>query len=194
MTVGHLFKAAFRSTCSACGGAIGPGDEVAFVDTDLVCADCRPDDPDGEGGRRIVKGVAQVRRTLPRPGVEYRNEHHWTLVGPCGVLTFCVIETPNSALAHARVDGTPWYAWGIDAHIPADACANTDPGHAHAEHGECGLLDGAACCVSATSDSAGARKLLLRWIDSGRDDDVIWAELRGRWDWMVTANTSGGES
>ncbi|MEX5634990.1 hypothetical protein [Parafrankia sp. FMc2] len=128
----------------------------------------------------------RAKRTYPRNGGG--PEHHWMLAGSSGVLTFCVIECTDPTLAHAIVDGTPWMSWGIDAHIPANRCADVRPGHSHGDmDGGCGLLDGVPCCIRNTWSSDG-RELLGRWIAGGRDDELIWAELERRWPDLVTAN------
>lgn len=136
-----------------------------------------------------MTATVRVKRTFPRHNAG--PEHHWMLVSPAGVLTFCTIEC-SPDFAHAWVDGAPWMSWGIDAHIPSDLCGDPDPEHSHTGLDGCGLLEGIPCCVVAAQSSAG-RDLLNRWLAAGRDDELIWAYLDDRYPDMVTANVNGGD-
>lgn len=39
----RIFAAAYSGTCDECGDEIEPGDDVQYVDDELVHADCNPD-------------------------------------------------------------------------------------------------------------------------------------------------------
>jgi hypothetical protein len=39
----RVFTAAFPGLCDACGDEIEPGDEVQYVDDELIHADCNPE-------------------------------------------------------------------------------------------------------------------------------------------------------
>jgi hypothetical protein len=130
----------------------------------------------------------RVKRDFPRPSGGF-FEHHWMLVGPDGVLTFCTVDTTADGDA-VCVDGAWWAPWGITAHIPAVRCSGDCECHDITEG--CKLLEGVRCCVAHDS-IMDCRELLVRWLDSGRDDTLIWAELDRRYDWSVTPYVVGGD-
>lgn len=128
----------------------------------------------------------RVKRDFPRPSGTF--EHHWMLVGVDGVLTFCTIDRLD-AWDSVCVDGVLWGPWGITAHIPAARCSGDC--ECHDIDGGCQLLEGVRCCVAHDS-VMDCRDLLVRWLDAGRDDELIWAELDRRYDWSVSAHVIGG--